>query len=136
VVPDFLKDGLSASGVFIGDVVGTSGRRDELATLLSVRPTTDRTFAAADPMVAVIRLYQAKQPAAQVTMKVTVLDANDKPAFEQVDRLAPEAFAQGSADYRLALPLAKIGSGQFLLRLEASRSGAPAVKREVRFAVK
>jgi len=136
VVPDFAKDGLSASGVFVGEAGGASGRREELATLLSVIPTTDRTFAATDPITAVLRLYQAKQPAAPVTMKVTVIDGNDKPAFEKVDRLAPDAFAQGSADYRLALPLAKIGSGQFLLRLEASRSGAPAVKREVRFAIK
>ena len=81
-------------------------------------------------------MYQAKQPAAVVTMKVTILDTKDKPAFEQIDKVAPEAFAQGSADYRLPLPLAKLVPGPYLLRLEAQRSGAPAVKREVRFSVK
>jgi hypothetical protein len=33
------------------------------------------------------------------------------------------------------LPIGKIGSGEFLVRVEASRSGAQPVKREIRFRV-
>jgi hypothetical protein len=65
-----------------------------------------------------------------------VLDSKDKPVFESLEKLDPAAFAGGFAEYRLPMPLSKIGAGPFLLRLEASRSGAQTVKREVRFAVK
>lgn len=136
VVPDFAKDGLSTSGVFVGEIAPASTRANELARLMSLKPTTDRTFTATAPIVAAMRIYQAKQPAAVVTVKATVLDSKDKTVFESVEKLDPAAFAGGSAEYRLPMPFAKIGAGPFLLRLEASRSGAQAVKREVRFSVK
>jgi hypothetical protein len=135
VVPDFAKDALSMSGLFLSEVGGEAARMDELTAAIGVTPTTDRTFAASDAIAALVRLYQAKQPPAPVTMKVSIIDAHDKPAFESTDRIALDAFGQGSADYRVSLPLAKLGAGSFLLRIEASRQGAPTVKREVPFRV-
>jgi hypothetical protein len=138
VVPDFAKDGLSASGVFVGEIAtGIASPGDPLSRLLAVTPTTDRLFTPASPIVTAMRVYQAKEPAASVNIKVTILDAKDKPVFEATERLDAAPFTSaGFADYRFALPLSKVGPGQFLLRFEASRSGAPAVKREVRFGVR
>ncbi len=138
VVPDFAKDPLSASGVFIGEAAtGVAAPGDPLSRLLAVTPTTDRLFTAASPIVAAMRIYQAKQPPAPVSVKVTILDAKDKPAFEATERLEAAPFAAaGFADYRFMLPLATLGPGQFLLRIEALRSGAPAVRREVRFSTR
>jgi len=135
VVPDFAKDALAMSGLFLSEDAGAAARQDELGSVIGVVPTTDRTFAASATVAALARVYQAKEPRAPVTVKVTVLDAHDKPAFESSERLPPEAFGSGSADYRFTLPLGKIGSGEFLVRVEASRSGAQPVRREVRFRV-
>jgi hypothetical protein len=138
VVPDFAKDALSTSGVFVGEISkGPAVTGDPLARLLSVAPTTDRSFAAASQVVAAMRVYQAKQPAAVVTVKAVILDAKDKAVFENSTKLEPGPFtADGFADYRLPLPLDKLGPGAFVLRLEASRSGATTVKRDVRFGVR
>jgi hypothetical protein len=133
-VPDFAKDPLSLTGLF----VGTQGesRADEVAVTVGMATTTDRSFAATDPILASLRLYQAKQPLAPVTVKATVLDARDKVAFEATEKIPAESFAAGTASYRLPLPLGKLGAGEFMLRIEAQRSGAPAVKRETMFAIK
>lgn len=136
VVPDYAKDALSTSGVFVGPVSPASSAANQLARFLSVKPTTDRTFAAADPMIAAMRVYQTKQPLQPVTVHATILDGKDKVVFDNTQRLEPGSFtAEGSADYRLTLPLGQIGTGPLLLRLETSRSGAPTVIREVPFKV-
>jgi len=137
VVPDYAKDALSTSGVFVGAIAPAAGPGNQLARFLSVKPTTDRAFAPAEPIVAAMRVYQAKQPLQPVTVKATILDAKDKVVFDNSQRLEAAPFtAEGSADYRMSLPLAQLGTGQFLLRLEASRPGATTVKREVPFSVK
>ena len=133
-VPDFAKEPLSLTGLF----VGTPGdaRGDEVAVAVGMATTTDRSFATADSIVAALRIYQAKQPLAPVTVKATILDANDKVAFEATEKIAAETFAPGAAPYRLPLPLAKLAAGEYMLRIEAARSGAPTVKRETMFTVK
>ena len=137
VVPDYAKDPLSASGVFVGAVAPASGPGNQLARFLAVKPTTDRTFAPDESIVAAMRVYQAKQPLQPVTVKATILDAKDKVVFDNSQRLEAGPFtSEGSADFRMTLPLAQLGTGPFLLRLEASRSGAPVVRREVPFNVK
>lgn len=135
VVPDYAKDPLSASGVFVGSIAPASGG-NQLARFLAVKPTTDRTFASDESVVAAMRVYQMKQPLQPVTVHATILDARDKVVFDNSQRLETGPFtSEGSADYRMTLPLAQLGTGAFLLRLEASRSGAPAVRREVRFSI-
>lgn len=140
VVPEYGKDGLSASGVFLGGASTRLARvafGDPLGGFLSVAPTSDRTFTSESAMIAAMRLYQAKQPPAPVTIKTTIIDAQDKVAFETSEKVEAAPFVSaGHADYRFALPLAKLGAGQFLLRFEAVRSGAPAVKREVLFRIR
>jgi VWFA-related protein len=135
VVPDFAKEALSLSGLVLSEKADARPEPNDLRTLIGAMPTTDRVWAASAVVGASARVYQAKLPLAPVTVKVTVIDARDKTAFESSERLAPEAFAAGSADYRFPLPLARLGPGEFLLRLEASRSGAQPVKREIRFRV-
>lgn len=135
IVPDFAKDPLSLSGLFVSAETGNV-RADEVSSAVGMVPTTDRSFETTDTITAALRVYQAKQPLAPVTLKVTILDAHDKPAFEATEKLPPESFGTGAATYRLPLPLAKLGQGSFVLRIEASRSGAPPVKRETMFDVR
>jgi VWFA-related protein len=136
-VPDYAKDALSTSGVFVGLIAPASGPGNQLARFLAVKPTTDRTFAASEPIVAAMRVYQAKQPVQPVTVRATILDAKDKVVFDNSQRLEAAPFTtEGSADFRLTLPLSQLGPGAFLLRLEASRAGATVVRREVPFSVK
>ena len=140
VVPDFDKEGLSATGAFLGGASTRLARvafGDPLGGFLSVTPTSDRTFTAESAMIAAMRLYQAKQPPQPVTVKATIVDARDKVAFEATEKVDAGRFAAGAHfDYRFALPLATLGPGPFLLRFEAVRSGAPAVKREVLFTIR
>ena len=135
-VPDFAKDPLSLSGLFVGTAGAGDAGSDEVAKAVGMATTTDRDFASADPIVSALRIYQAKQPLAPVTVKVTILDAKDKAAFEATEKIPAESFSAGPATYRLALPLAKLGPGPFMLRIETQRSGAPAVKRETMFQVR
>ena len=135
IVPDYAKEPLSLSGLFIGTPDAGGAHSDEVSTVVGMAATTDRDFAATDAMTGVLRVYQAKQPLQPVTMKVTILDAHDKPVFEATEKLPAEAFGAGPATYRLELPLSKLGAGAFMLRIEASRPGAPAVKRETMFQV-
>ena len=136
-VPDFAKDALSTSGVFVGEIASGVATPGDLGRLLAVTPTTERAFDTAMPMVAAMRVYQAKQPLAPVSVKAVILDSRDKAVFEAAERFEPAPFTSaGFAEYRLPLPLSKLGPGHFLLRLEATRSGAQAVRREVRFSVK
>jgi len=137
VVPDYAKDPLSTSGVFVGPISSASGPANQLARFLSVKPTTDRSFDPSDPTVVAMRVYQTKQPLQPVTVHATILDGKDKAVYDNSQRLEAGAFgAEGSADYRLPLPLGQVGTGPLLLRLETSRAGAPTVVRQVPFSVK
>ena len=51
------------------------------------------------------------------------------------EKLPAEAFGAGPATYRFPLPLSKLAAGSYMLRIEASRPGAPTVKRETMFDV-
>jgi VWFA-related protein len=136
IVPDFAKEALSLSGLFVGSPSAADARGDEVAVAVGLAPTTDRWFATTDAVATMVRIYQAKQPLQPVTVKATILDAHDKPAFEAIEKLPAEAFGAGPATYRFALPLAKLTPGAYMLRLEASRPGAQAVKRETMFDVR
>jgi hypothetical protein len=137
VVPDFAKDPLSTSGVFVGQVAPAASVTEQLARFLSVKPTTDRTFEPGAPIVAAMRVYQAKQPLQPVTVKASILDGKDKVVVSNSQQLEVGPFtSDGFGTYRYPLPLTQLGKGPFLLRLEVSRSGAPTVVREVRFAVR
>jgi hypothetical protein len=141
VVPDYSKEALSTTGIFIGGAAPRVSRiaavGEPLGNFLAVAPTSDRSFSADAPMIAAMRIYQTKQPLAPVTIKTMIVDAKDKTVFESQDKLDAAQFTTaGSAVYRLALPLAKLMPGRHLLRIEASRSGAPTVRRDVLFGVR
>ena len=141
VVPDYSKEAMSATGVFIGGAATRVSRiavvGEPLGNFLAVAPTSERSFPTDVPMVAAMRIYQTKQPLAPVTIKTTIVDAKDKTVFESQDKLDVASFtADGSAAYRFALPLAKLTPGRHLLRIEASRSGTPPLRRDVLFGVR
>jgi hypothetical protein len=132
VVVPTSKDPIGVGRVCRRDRDGRRGDGRSVIAAAAVTPTTDRLHAGVAHRRATG--FNSQKPPAPVNVKVTILDAKDKPVFEATERVEAAPFATaGFADYRFVLPLSKLGPGQFLLRLEASRSGAPAVKREVRF---
>ena len=84
-----------------------------------------------------MRVYQGgNDRVAPVSVKVRILDAAGKPAFSHVETMSPDRFdASRAADYQLRLPLATLGTGDYLLSLEAS-AAKTLVRRDIRFQVR
>jgi VWFA-related protein len=132
-VPDFSRQGLSLSGVVLGSDPGLpSAPRDVLAGFLPVVPTTVREFEADDEAVAYLRLYQRGRSVAPVTVATRVTDASGVVVQRSEQVVEADAFRDGAAEFRAALPLADLGPGAYLLTIEAV-AGESKVTREVRF---
>jgi VWFA-related protein len=126
-VDDLAKAPLALSGVMVEVQPGPPN---------TYRPTTQRAFARSSSAFATVRVFQGKGTAVtEVTVTARVLDASNKTVFESRQALASGQFSAGVANYQLALPLATLSPGEFLLRIEAHRRGLPAVRRDVRFRI-
>jgi hypothetical protein len=134
VVPDFEREPISASDVILAVKDGlASAPANAFADLLPVAPTTARAFTQTSDVTAFARLYQgARSDAYDVEARWVIRDATDRIVFERsLD------FAFGTrrvADVQLALPLATLAPGAYLLTLEASAGEFP-VRRDSRFEV-
>jgi VWFA-related protein len=132
-VPDFSRQGLSLSGVVVGATPGLpSAPRDVLADLLPVVPTTMREFEEDDEAVAYLRIYQRGRSLGPVAMAVRVTDTSGAIVHRAEQVVGTEAFRDGVAEFRTALPLAVLAPGQHLLTIEAT-AGASTVTRDIRF---
>jgi hypothetical protein len=138
-VPDFRKDKLSLSGVVLNNALAATPTAPVrlLRDVTPLTPTTERAFAASDIVTAFLRVYQGgNDKPAPVTMRVRILDAAGKSAFDKSDTLAADRFSvERAADYQLRLPLATLSPGDYVLTFDAA-AGKVSVKREVRFEVK
>jgi len=75
-------------------------------------------------------------PLVPVGVRVRIVDSRDVVVRDEALVLQPEAFAEGRAtELRLALPVAVLPPGEYLLRLEAGTDDGEIVGRAVRFAV-
>jgi VWFA-related protein len=133
-IPDFSTARVSLSGLVLGRPRPAGS--DLLADVLPVLPTAARTFAPTRPITAFLRVYQGGQDVPRpITVRARILDASSRPAFEETRELNGSLFgAARAADYRLDLPLARLGAGEFLLTVEAT-DGKVSVSRDVRFTI-
>jgi hypothetical protein len=135
-VPDFTKDPLSLSGLVLQLSPAAPVSDKAIADLIPVVPTTIRAFDAAADVTVFLRVYQGgKGRVVPVRMlaKVTNERANVTSNQEAVIE-AGEFGETRAADYRVALPVAHLGPGAYLLEVEA-RSGARRVLRSARFTI-
>jgi VWFA-related protein len=133
-VPDLWKPRLSVSGLVLGRPQRPGS--DVLADLIPVVPTAARVFPPTLPVTAFLRVYQGgKDPARPIEVRARIVDAANRPAFEETGELGAALFGTArAADYRLELPLARLGGGEHLLTIEATDARAT-VRRDVRFTV-
>jgi hypothetical protein len=137
VVPDFTREPLSLSGVVVDRQFSGAATPDALASLVPVHMTTQRTFAPADHVTAVARVYQSRaKTAAPVRVTARIVDAQDQIVWTKDTTLEPSAFdARQHADYRIELPLDRLADGDYLLTIDATAAAA-AARRDVRFSVR
>ena len=137
-IPDFAKEPLALSGVVVENRE-TAGRAaaTPVATLLPVVPTTVREFARTDRPTAFVRISQGgKSPLASVRITARIVSEEDHAVFEEHSTIPAGSFsAVRSADYRLALPLARLDPGDYLLSIAAVVDQRTS-RRDVRIAIK
>ena len=133
-VPDFDRERLSLSGIVLTAPMGPpSAPREGLKGLLPVKPTTRRQFSGAEQASAFFRIYQGGKAAlTTVALRVRIANERDELVMDRTTDVAAETFdAQRTADINIALPLARLSKGNYLLTVEAGE-----VRRAARFEVK
>jgi VWFA-related protein len=137
-IPDFAKDPLALSGVVVENREA-AGRASvtPIATLLPVVPTSVREFTGTDRLTAFVRSFQGgKSPLASVRITARIVSEEDHAVFEEHSTIPAGSFsAVRSADYRLALPLARLAPGEYLLSIAAVVDQRTS-RRDVRIAIK
>lgn len=133
-VPDFSRDDIALSGVFMETQPspGLVAARAQLATLVDVSPTVRRTFARSEHVRALLRIYgRPTTPLAPATVRTRIIDADDRVAADTTTRLAQPSSTDGAAlDHYFALPLADLTAGEYLLSFEVTADA----RRTVRYA--
>jgi VWFA-related protein len=135
-VPNFAKDSLSMSGLLVERRPAAAVRDKAIAALIPVSPTTLRAFTKDDAVDVFAKVNQGgKGRLLPVKMSAKVTDARNEIVSRYDLVLEPEQFgAARGAEYRVGLPLAHLDPGDYLFEVEA-RSGAPLVRRTVRFSI-
>jgi hypothetical protein len=138
-VPAFDSAPLSLSSLVIGATSETfTAPKDFLAALLPIVPTARRDFAQSDKLIGFVRIYQGtsrKDPLLPVHLKSSVIDAQGRVVASQSARLDAAQFEKGrAADHYVALPLAGLTPGEYLLRIE-TEMGPRIAGRALRFSV-
>lgn len=136
-VPDFNKDPLSLSGV----ALTSSHDKPVLSVEAQTRmppavPTTTRAFDKPANVIGFIEICQGgAAKVSQTIVDVTIRDDREQVVFKQNGTIEAVAFdAAHRAPYRIALPLAKLAPGEYLLTFDV-RIPTAAAKRDVRFKV-
>jgi VWFA-related protein len=137
-VPDFSRAPLSLSGIVLSAT--PAPRRepaDVLSALVPVVPTTLRELTATHDASAFVRVYQGgKKPLRPVDVEVALTDRHGAESIVRSDHLEPARFgATRATDYTVALPLARLAPGAYLLTIRAT-AGESAARGDVRFSVR
>jgi predicted component of type VI protein secretion system len=97
-------------------------------------PTLLRAFSAADTVTANVQVRRVAGTTAAISLTSRVVDSQDRTMLESVTTLDEAAFAGSRvADVRIALPLADLGPGEYLLTM--SGTGGPDAQR-LRFRIR
>jgi hypothetical protein len=136
-VPDFSRAPVSLSGLVVAASPSRSAApSDAYADFLPVVPTARRVFRPTDRVTVFARGYQGGGHAVvAATATARIVDAANQEVLSSETPLAAQSFgAQRSADYRLALPVDRLGPGYYLLTVSVS-AGAKAVERSLSFQI-
>ena len=137
-VPDFDSEPFTLWGVVLHDPSApTATPAEALGGVIEVAPTTRREFTSGQRIVALVRAYQLRQDQrGPVAVTFRVLDHQLREVSAEPITLSADRFqADGSAEARFDLPLGRLQSGAFVLRVEATRDTSTA-RREVPFTVR
>ena len=143
VVPDFLKEPLTMSGLAVTSAtagqVPTAGKSD-LGDLLPSPPTTAREFTSKDQLAVLAEVYDNLGAQSHTVEITTTLRSDDgRTVFSNTERRQSSelAGARGGYGYTSRVPLSDLASGLYVLRVEARSSlGKPlTVAREVQFRI-
>lgn len=137
-VPDFTKPAISLSGFAVSVADGpVAAPKNGLSPLLPESPTTSRDFERDQKVTAFARVYRpAGRGPEPANLAVSILDSAGQPVYSRVDSIEASRFtADGSADYRVALPLEQLKPGEHVLTVTAMAGGARA-ERNLRFTVR
>jgi VWFA-related protein len=138
-VPDVSRAPVTLSGVILGSVPPADApRTDALAAVVPVVPTSARSFAASDAISAFFHVFQGGTAAASpVTLRVQIINRLDQAVFDRTETLSVEAFSGArGVPQQIALPLAELTTGPYLLSVTAARTGGIPTRRDVRFDIR
>ena len=131
------KAPLALSGLVLSAVPSPAAAgREAIAAFMPVAPTTRREFSHADQVAAFVRVYQGgKGTPGAVSLSARVESSDGREVFHGTYGLTGDQFAAGRfVDQQVALPIATLPAGMYLLSTEAKLNNV-SVQRQVRFRV-
>jgi VWFA-related protein len=135
-VPDFARDTVSLSGVFLQTEPGRALPGARLGDLTTAAPTARRTFTRDEHVVAFVESYQGQNHETQPSYVITeIYNDTDERVYQQELRVVPPDSAQRTASFGVDLPLDRLPAGQYLLTMQVKQGNANA-RRDVRFEVR
>ena len=137
-VPDYRREPVALSGLLLtSQPAPVSVPAGALDGLLSIVPTTRRSFTRADRATAFVRLYQGVSRAMMAGYVVAeILDDRERSVYRQETRLVPTGYgASRAVDFSVELPLDTLPPGEYVLGVEA-RHGNETARRDTRFSVR
>ena len=138
-IPDFSRALLSTTGIVLGTPpISGVPRSDLLASILPVVPISAREFSPQESVLAFLRVYQGgADPLVPIGVSAKVFDIGEHELMSETATLAPDAFDERrGAPYQVALPLAKLTHGPYLLSITASLPSGTRVRRDLVFRVR
>jgi hypothetical protein len=136
-VPDFTRAPLSLSGLVVAaSPSGSAAPPDAYTDLLPVVPTARRVFRPTDRVTVFARGYQGgRHTLVPATVTARIVDAANREVISSETPLGAQSFgALRSADYRLAVPVERLGPGYYLLTVSIS-AASRAVERTLSFQI-
>ena len=135
-VPNAAKDPLTLSGLLLQRSPAAPVSERTVASLVPIVPTAARTFRPEDDVQVFLRVYQGgKHRVAPVRMLAKITNGEGNIVSRQESVIETPQFGEArTADYRIALPVAHLVPGEYLLEVEA-QAGAPRLRRTARFSI-
>jgi hypothetical protein len=136
-VPNFAREPLALSGIFVERSSNGAAIPEELASALPVRPTAARTFSPTDKVTIAARVHQRRaRTALPVHVAIRIVDQTDRVEVTSDSVLDAASFGKGrESDVRFALPLEQLSLGEHLLTIDAA-AGGKVERRTLRFSVR
>jgi VWFA-related protein len=135
-VPDFARETVSLSGVFLQVDDGRRMAGAPLGDLTPGQPTTRRTFGRDEHLVAFVESYQGQaRESGPGYLTTEIYDDMDQRVYQQEVRVVPSRPDQRTASFGVELPLARLAAGSYLLSMQV-RQGNASARRDIKFDVR